>query len=74
MSVQPCGHPFQAADEPLPAVARALALTVAPEVMTSSIRTFARPSTLASIRPLSKKAGVEFINVDQPGVRLRKPG
>jgi hypothetical protein len=22
----------------------------------------------------SRKAGVEFINVDQPGVRLRKPG
>jgi hypothetical protein len=27
-----------------------------------------------AIRAALEKAGVEFINVDQPGVRLRKPG
>jgi len=26
------------------------------------------------MRAALEKAGVEFINVDQPGVRLRKPG
>jgi hypothetical protein len=32
------------------------------------------PWTHRSRRATLEKAGVEFINVDQPGVRLRKPG